>query len=138
MANIQNLERQHTEIKSLLRQFKQLLNNDLTEGQIDEVVKVINTLAGKLKVHMNTEDRFLYPVLSQSNNPKLREAGKAFSIEMTAISDAFGHYTNLFNTPSKIQSDKASFLKESKSVVQLIEKRMDKEDTQLYPEFAKE
>ena len=138
MANIQNLERQHTEIKTLLSQFKQLIHNDLTDGQIDEVVKVINTLAGKLKIHMNTEDRFLYPALSQSNNAKLREAGKAFSLEMTAISDAFGHYKNKFNTPSKVKADKVSFLKESKSVVQLIEKRMDKEDTQLYPEFAKE
>lgn len=138
MANIQNLERQHIEIKELLNQFKQLFSKELTDSQIDEGVKLVNTLAGKLKIHMNTEDRFLYPVLSQSKNLKLREAGKAFSQEMTDIGQAFNQYKLKFNTQSKIQADKNTFIEESKQVIQLIEKRMHNEDTNLYPEFAKE
>lgn len=133
MANIDNLERQHTEIKNLILNVKQGINANSIEENLDTLVRNINILAGKLNIHMTSEDKFLYPALVESKDQQLKEISKQYSEEMGHIHLGFNNYKNKFNTKTKIISDVDGFLKASKEIIKLLENRISKEDIYLYP-----
>ncbi|ASW44321.1 hemerythrin domain-containing protein [Clostridium isatidis] len=133
--NISNLERQHTEIKELFKKLDNHIKSSNLEDNIDDMVWDINTLAGKLNIHMKTEDKFLYPELINSNNDKLKKIATEYSEEMGDIHNIFTEYKNKFNTKNKILSNKAEFIKESQKVLTLLVNRIQKEDLKLYPEI---
>ncbi|MBD7911965.1 hemerythrin domain-containing protein [Clostridium cibarium] len=136
MANIKNLERQHLEIKKLFSEINEKINSKDVAGNIDDLVKDINILAGKLNIHMSSEDKFLYPTLIESDNKELREIAKEYSSEMGDIFAKFNDYKSKFNTKNKILGDVYGFIKESKQIVGLLESRISKEDKHLYPRIA--
>lgn len=133
--NIDNLERQHLDIKGLLKKINSILSIRNMEDSLDELVWDINTLAGKLNIHMKTEDKFLYPELINSSNTNLRNISKEYSEEMGNIHVIFTEFKNQFNTKNKILNDKDKFLIESKKVLKLLENRIEKEDKSLYPKI---
>lgn len=135
MANINNLERQHSEIKELFSKIKQEVISSNITSNLDTLVKNINTLSGKLNIHMSSEDKFLYPRLIESKDDQLKQIAKQYSEEMGSIHIKFNDYKNKFNTKSKIVSDVDGFLKESKEIIKLLENRISKEDTHLYPKI---
>jgi len=139
MADIKNLERQHADIRLLMDEIKNQIymsgNKAYLQEHVDHIVKNINILSGKLKVHMSSEDRYLYPEMEISENPTLRKASKAYSSEMTAISQAFVSYKSQFNTKSKVLENENEFIKSSQIILEQLEKRMNKEDEELYPVF---
>jgi len=141
MADIKNLERQHIEIRELMNELRGQVNQGFDksylEANVNHIVKNINILSGKLKIHMSTEDRYLYPAMKISENAKLRKAESVYSDEMLKISKVFVAYKTDFNTKTKVLSNVTSFLNESREVLNHLEKRMDKEDHELYPEFKK-
>lgn len=133
--NIDNLERQHLDIKGLLKKINSILSIRNMEDSLDELVWDINTLAGKLNIHMKTEDKFLYPELINSSNTNLRNISKEYSEGMGSIYIIFTEFKNQFNTKNKILNDKDKFLIESKKVLKLLENRIEKEDKSLYPKI---
>lgn len=133
--NISNLERQHTEIKELFKKIENYIKSTNLEDKIDDTVWDINTLAGKLNIHMKTEDKFLYPELIKSNNDKLKKIATEYSEEMGNIHSIFTEYKNNFNTKNKILANKEEFIKESQKVLNLLVNRIQKEDLKLYPEI---
>ncbi len=135
MVNINNLERQHTEIRESVSKIKQGVNSKDINVALDILVREINTLAGKLNIHMNSEDKFLYPALIESNDNQLKQIAKQYSEEMGNIHIGFSNYKNKFNTKSKILNDVDGFLKESKGIIKLLEERVSKEDMYLYPKM---
>ena len=135
MANIDNLERQHVEIKDLFLKIKKDINSNDIKVNLDTLVRNINTLAGKLNIHMSSEDKFLYPALVESKDQQLKEIAKQYSEEMGHIHVQFNNYKNKFNTKSKILNDIDEFLKESKEIIKLLENRISKEDMYLYPKM---
>ena len=135
MANIDNLERQHSEIKDLVSKIKQeVISSDIALN-LDTLVKNINTLSGKLNIHMSSEDKFLYPTLIESKDQQLKQIAKQYSEEMGNIHIEFNNYKNKFNTKTKILSNIDGFLKESKEIIKLLENRISKEDMHLYPKI---
>ncbi|KMT21164.1 hemerythrin domain-containing protein [Clostridium cylindrosporum] len=133
MVNINNLERQHEEIKELASKIKVNINSNNLEENIDVLVKDLNILAGKLSIHMSLEDKFLYPELINSKEDKLKEIAKQYSYEMGNINSGFKNYKSKFNTKTKILNNIEEFSKESKEIIKLLESRISKEDTHLYP-----
>lgn len=135
MININNLERQHIEIRESVSKIKQGINSNDIKGALDILVREINTLAGKLNIHMNSEDKFLYPALIESNDNQLKQIAKQYIEEMGNIHAGFNNYKNKFNTKSKIINDVDGFLRESKGIIKLLEERVTKEDMHLYPKM---
>ncbi len=137
MLQMRNLERQHTDIRALVatiqRKVKDNQSQEAMTLQVQDIVKDINALTGKLKVHMSTEDKFLYPDMRASDNAKLRNAEKKYSNEMQEISQAFVDYSKTFNTRSRVLADTKAFVSETNRVLGLLVKRLDREDHELYP-----
>ncbi|GAA0123545.1 MAG: hemerythrin domain-containing protein [Clostridium argentinense] len=131
MANINNLTRQHIEILEMIYNIRELMNKDLEE-ESSEIAKNINLLSGKLKIHLESEDKFLYPNLLKNENEKIKNIAKCYIDEMGDIFNIFNNYKNQFNTRSKIINNKDNFVINTKEVFDKIEKRMKKEDKELY------
>lgn len=129
MAEINNLERQHVEIIELIAKIK----GDIHSKNYDELAININILAGIIKVHMSSEDKFLYPHLMKSSDAKIKDMAEQFISEMGDINDKFVDFKSKFNTKSKILSNLDEFLSEGSKVVSLLENRISKEDKSLYP-----
>jgi hemerythrin-like domain-containing protein len=132
MADIKNLTRQHGDIDLLIGNIKNLSKGNI-ESSIDIIVKDINMLAGKLKIHLDTEDKFLYPDLLNMNNEVLNTMAKEYMKEMGNISSEFIKYKNNFNTKNKIISNVEQFKIQTVEVFEILERRINKEERELYP-----
>lgn len=132
MADIKNLTRQHGDIDLLIGNIKKLSKGDI-ESSIDIIVKDINMLAGKLKIHLDTEDKFLYPDLLNMNNEVLNTMAKEYMKEMGNISSEFIKYKNSFNTKNKIMSNIEQFKIQTVEIFETLERRINKEERELYP-----
>lgn len=135
MIDLTNLERQHDEVKKLFKDIKSNINNIEVKENLDKIVLDINTLAGKLTVHMNSEDKFLYPRLLNNEDSKIKSMAKEYIEEMGDIHNKFKEYKSTFNTKRKILENKDAFIKETTRVITLLENRINKEDRKLYPQI---
>lgn len=132
MSNIENLVRQHVDIKEEILYIKKFVNLDSLEENAMDIAKHISLLAGKLKVHLDSEDKFLYPSLLNSENISIKNIANSYINEMGNLSNIFIEYKNKFNTRSKIMNNQKEFIEQSKNVAVNLEKRIHKEDEELY------
>ena len=133
MVDIKTLRRQHKEIYDAISGLKESIE---TAGNLEteafEIAQKINLLAGKLKIHLGTEDRYMYPYILEKGSDDLKIVAQDYVAEMGAISGEFSDYKNRFNTKSKIIGDPAGFLAETAKVLKVLEERIKKEDSNLY------
>lgn len=132
MANIQNLKRQHKDIINIIQIIKKLISNDDFENNSNDIAKNVSILAGKLKIHLSNEDKFLYPTLLNHKNIKIKNKADQYIDEMGNLAEVFMDYKNQFNTKNKIMNNIDAFMKKSESILNSIEKRINKEDNDLY------
>lgn len=132
MNNLEMLKKQHEAIYELIKNINTLISTNL-ESNINNIAFQINALSGKLKMHLMSEDKFLYPSLMNSNCQKVKNAAQEFNHEMGGLAGGFGAFVQQYNTPFKILQSKNSFLTDSKKMFDLIEERIRREDGILYP-----
>lgn len=127
------LKRQHSEVVALAKYILEQIGSNSVEKNLDEVVRAINTISGKLKLHLMNEDKFLYPKLNSSSDPQLRKFGKQFGDEMEVVTKEFEAYKMSYNTAAKIKQNLAGFENATKKVFFALSKRIEKEERELYP-----
>lgn len=130
---LDNLKRQHEEIRTSMEYILNTINQNNVIDSASDIAKELNKLAGKLKIHLISENDFLYPDLLKSSDDKLRRLGEAYIDEMKQIGDRFVRYKDDYNTKSKITSHVDEFIRETKETLHLLKMRLDKEDNELYP-----
>lgn len=126
----QNLTRQHNELYILLEDMKSLQYN--IEANADKIALNINLLAGKINIHLQSEDKYLYSLLLNSKNQQVRVIANNFIKEMGHISKTFNEFKNKFNTKNKILNNISEFRIEYTMIISAILNRLHKEDKQLY------
>ncbi|CAH2212236.1 hemerythrin domain-containing protein [Tepidibacter aestuarii] len=137
MANISNLKRQHIEVIDTIKIIDKLIKNNDFEKYSSDIAKNISMLSGKLKIHLDTEDKFLYPKLIKHDSTEVKDKANKYIDEMGNICKIFIEYKNRFNTKSKITNNLDEFIKESNYTFDMIQKRIHKEDIDLYPLLEK-
>lgn len=132
MINIDNFMRQHKEIIEELDCIDKILNKQDYQSYLGDFVSHINSLAGKLKIHLSTEDKFLYPNLINGKDIEMKNMANSYIDEMGNIANTFTDYKNKFNTKSKINEKLDVFMSETKYILTEIRKRILKEENELY------
>lgn len=132
MINIDNFMRQHKEIIEELDSIDKILNKQDYPNYLGDFVSHINNLAGKLKIHLSTEDKFLYPNLINGKDIEMKNMANSYIDEMGNIANTFTDYKNQFNTKSKINEKLDVFMSETKYILTEIRKRILKEENELY------
>lgn len=132
MINMENFMRQHKDIIEELNYIEKIVNNRDYLNHLDDFVSHINNLAGKLKIHLNSEDKFLYPNLIDGEDIELKNMANDYINEMGNIADTFTIYKNEFNTKSKINEKIDTFISRTKPILSEIKNRILKEENELY------
>ena len=125
-----NLERQHNELYKLLAEMKSLGYN--IESNADKIALNINLLAGKINIHLQSEDKYLYSLLLNSQHTEVRKIAKDFIAEMGHIAKTFNEFKIKFNTKNKILNNINEFKLEYPKIMNAISNRLNKEDKKLY------
>jgi iron-sulfur cluster repair protein YtfE (RIC family) len=123
---------QHERIWEELNIIKALCKKKDIEQDAAEIALHINSLAGKLKIHLSSEDQYLYPSFLQSNDSKLVTMAVEYQKEMGNLLAVFTEFKEGFNTKFKILAEKDRFYSEADKIVRTIEMRMQKEENGLY------
>lgn len=125
-----NLARQHNELYKLLAEMKSLGYN--IESNADKIALNINLLAGKINIHLQSEDKYLYSLLLNSQHTEVRKIAKDFIAEMGHIAKTFNEFKVKFNTKNKILNNINEFKLEYPKIMNAISNRLNKEDKKLY------
>jgi len=132
MTTLTNLERQHHDIYEVLNKTKALINTTNLEDSGLEIAKNISILAGKLKIHLNNEDKYLYPALLKKGDSALQVKTEKYINEMGHLSKTYMSFKDKYNTRSKILASPQAFIKEANEVFEAVFERMHREDSDLY------
>ena len=95
--------------------------------------KKLSMLAGKLKIHMQREDDFLYPELLNNEKKEVKDMTKKYIAEMGGLADQFNEFNDKYKQYSAIIEDPNNFKKEFTTMSKKLLKRIDREDNKLYP-----
>ena len=133
MSRTDNLKRQHQEIVKIVTEISGYLIPDRAKADAPKVHTLLSSLAGKLKLHLATEDKILYPELLKHNDEKVKVVTKKFMTEMGTIGAVFEGYLGKWKTPADIQNNPAGFVADTKGLFDVLAKRVTKEEAELYP-----
>ena len=104
-----------------------------TAAGLHEVQAALAEMSGKLTVHLQMEDRSLYPALLRSRDPELRARAARYQAEMgtlRATADAFFRH---WLRPSAIQQAPDAFSAELRPFLHALAARIASEDAELFP-----
>lgn len=133
MADIKNLVRQHTEILDLIAKINTATTPHKIEADAFSISLMLGQLAGKIKIHMMTEDKFVYPSLLSHTSPKVQSVSRQFSDEMGDLAKTFEAYKTKFMNSREISASPAEFMQQTKVIAAALIKRIEKENKELYP-----
>ena len=127
--NMAILQGQHDEISLLARDLRAAVS-DASANQ--PVAPIRWRLARLLIAHLAVEDRYLYPAMIASDDSQAQNIATRFKSEMGALAAVFTAYMSTWTEP-RIAADRDGFAAETHAVLDALERRVEKENTILYP-----
>ena len=130
---IDYLKKQHVEIGEVLKKLEQMIvNEEKVLSEVRKITLIIAELSGKLKIHLTSEDKYLYPSLLDNSNSQVKSTAERFMKEMGGLADGLNKYKTQYMKSSAIKEDPKLFIKESRDIISKILKRVDAEEKRLY------
>jgi hypothetical protein len=129
MGFTEKFRTQHSEILAIAKDMTTELKG---EGDAAVLRKLLSNLAGKLNFHLAMEDQALYPRLMERKDADAKGMAKKFMDEMGGLGKVFGTYNDKWQV-SAIRKDPAGFASETQAVFAALTKRIQRENTELYP-----
>jgi hemerythrin-like domain-containing protein len=135
MSRTARFKEQHEEMVKIVVKISGFLDAAKIKGHEEDVVTLLSELSGKLKIHLATEDSTLYPDMLKHKNEKVKTLANKYNSEMSGIKGAFDAYAKKWLSTAAVEKDHAGFIKETKGLFEVLAKRIDKENNELYPAF---
>lgn len=129
---LNNYLEQHESIRSQVEVIKELSNCKELEENAAKLGTEISKLAGIIKIHLSSEDKYMYPKLIESTDVGIQKKAKSYHDEMGDLMEVFTSFKEKYNTKPRILENRASFEKDLKEIVAQLSKRMDREEKDLY------
>lgn len=133
MGRTERFQEQHAGLVKVVKEIAAQLDENKLATDAQGVRKLLIDLGARLKLHLVTEDQTLYPEMINHKDPKIKAMATRFQNEMGTIRVAFEDYMKRWATASAIQANAAGFVKETKAVFDVLAKRIEKENNELYP-----
>jgi hemerythrin-like domain-containing protein len=130
--------KQHGEVLKLVEEMSANMDVGALERDAAAIRRLLSALAAKLTMHLAMEDKVLYPQMLQHPKHEIQKLARAYSKEMGGITDAFTAYLARWPSPETIQHAAAEFVRETNAIFKALRKRIEKEDSELYPLVDKE
>lgn len=133
MAKTDHLRSQHDEMVKIVQDVSSKLNVDYCKSNASDITRQLASLIGKLKIHLSSEDKVLYPPLLAHKDGKVKSTAESFMKEMGGIAPAVEAYFTKWMMATNVQKNPEEFIKETKGLFDALAKRIDKEHKDLYP-----
>lgn len=126
------LQKQHEQINGIIQEIVTLTKDNLEEKSFEIALK-IGQLAGVITVHLQSEDKFLYPNLLKHEKSLVRSMAASFTKEMGDLSKKFEVFKTTYKQPQNIKDNPQKFKQDLEKVVALLDRRIKREEVELYP-----
>jgi hemerythrin-like domain-containing protein len=133
MISIEMLRKQHADILEQVDAIVKSLKENKVDPSIERVRELLANLSTELELHLLIEDDILYPVLLKDSRESIRNVAHMFVIELSGLKEAFKKYKAKWANHKTIAESLESFISETKALVTLLRKRIDKENNELFP-----
>jgi hemerythrin len=133
MVLTENLLRQHHEILEIAQKICSYQTEQQVADNAFPISLLLGKLAGKISIHLSTEDKFVYPKLMQHQDITIQERSKRFADEMGDLAKTFENYKTRYLAATKISENASFFIGETKQIVAALSARVEKENNLLYP-----
>ncbi len=97
-----------------------------------EAYRLLHDLSGKLIVHLNMEDRSLYPALLRSPDPTVRARSLRFQVDMGALRPRAEAFFRQWLRPDAIHHGPDAFAAELRPLLHTLAARIAAEDAELF------
>lgn len=124
---------QHEDMLVIAKEISKLLDPNILAKEAQPARSLLSKLSAKLKIHLASEDKSLYPELLNHKDANVKATAKKFMDEMGGISDVFVKYTEKWVSADAIQKNPNDFIKDTKDLFSALAKRIEKENRELYP-----
>jgi len=132
MSKTENYRSHHEQIRVILSDIKKGLDLNAVTQQPEDITVHIRQLFGKFSTHLALEDKAFYPRAIANDNPQLSNTARRFQDEMGGLGDTFHAYRQKWPGPLAISKDPGAFISETKTIISLLEKRLEREEGELY------
>jgi hypothetical protein len=99
----------------------------------EELARLLHETRARIRLHLAIEDRFLYPQLHASRDPRMTEAATRLSSELGTIAATYDRFLDRFGSTESIRQAPAEFLREARAIHRALEARVEREEADLYP-----
>lgn len=131
MAATENFRKQHAEIVEIVKQIEVALVPQKLSAEPASVKPLLNSLMGKLSVHLAMEDNALYPRLKDHPKAEVRAMAAQFMTEMSGMKPVVEAYGKKWSGDA-IRNDAQGFCAETRSLFATLGGRIKRENTELY------
>ncbi|GGF53729.1 hypothetical protein GCM10011332_03840 [Terasakiella brassicae] len=132
MKKTENYRSHHEQIRVILSDIKRGLDLDAVTQQPENITVHIRQLFGKFSTHLALEDRAFYPRAIANDNVALSSTARKFQEEMGGLGELFHAYRQKWPGPLAISKSPADFITETNNIISLLEKRLEREEGELY------
>ncbi len=131
MDRVETLCAEHRQIRILVGRLNEFIARSTPPDPV-EFLYFRRDFGRTLVRHLKKEDWLIYPRLKASSRSGLREVAARLCSELGSFEEAFGSYTRRW-TSGGISKDWPGFREETLAMVQLLQRRMALEESELYP-----
>ncbi|MDP2341215.1 MAG: hemerythrin domain-containing protein [Deltaproteobacteria bacterium] len=132
MRPTDNFRRQHKDLVDVAGDIEaQLAPEQLVDGT--PMRRLLGRFAGKLMMHAAMEEEALYPRLMVHERDDVREVATRLHGELGGIYTDVGDFVQRWRATGAIEAAPVVFVAEIKRVFTMLRKRLEQEETLLYP-----
>lgn len=124
--------RAHAAIVSEITKLRKLSGNGV-ENNATDIAKTISAMKGRIKHHLESEDKVLYPKLANCDNAELATLGKQYQNEMAGLAEAFEEFSNKWTVADNLSTNPEGFKHDANIVLKGLFERIHRENKELYP-----
>lgn len=130
--DIEKYQKQHMEILDEIQILRKLIADGL-DTKAEEVCEALIRMNFKVKVHLASEDKFVYPRLLKSADPNTSSQAASFQSEMGDIAKVYNRFSRKWYKAEHIAADPALFQDQANSIFTALHNRIRQEEKNLYP-----
>lgn len=130
--DIRHFKEQHIEILGLIKDMERYCNKGITNHK-DELSRGLMMLRFKVKLHLATEDKFLYPAIGTQPNAAVSHLSGFMREEMTGISTDFLMFSTRWERADAIYTKADRFYEDTTHIIKVLRHRIQHENTEFYP-----
>ena len=124
---------QHDELRLAARALEDDLAGPWRPGGAESARGHLLHLSGKLTVHLQMEDRGLYPEFHASADPRVSGTARRFQVYMGELKGSADAFFQRWLRPGAIAAAPDHFRAEARVLLQALDQRISAEDAALYP-----